>query len=344
MEALELIKVEYEPLPYVLTVDQALAEGAPLLHEEFPGNLTAEVHQEFGEVAQGFARERPDPHRYFREQAPGRRLHRAAPLGGGLRPGGQPDPVLLHPGAPLRAAHRGHAHRPVGGQGAGDQALRGRRLRAQGLGLALRHPGLAACPCGPAAGEDRHDPGAGVFALPGPPPVQARDEDRLHQGRHHQGPGARLLPGGRGLQLLRHRHGVLRRVAVGRALSFAAHEVRRLPGLHQQARLRGPAGPRRGGRPGLLRAADGPGGRGAGPGPHRAAPEEHHGNRRRELQRPGHELPGHEGVPGGGAEWLRLADQEKASCPRARASAWPPASSFPARAIPSTAPRPSTAR
>jgi 4-hydroxybenzoyl-CoA reductase subunit alpha len=55
MEALDLIKVEYEPLPHVLTVEEALAEGAPQLHEEFPGNLTAEVHQEFGNVEEAFA-------------------------------------------------------------------------------------------------------------------------------------------------------------------------------------------------------------------------------------------------------------------------------------------------
>ncbi len=55
MQALKLIKVEYEPLPFVLTIDEALAEGAPQLHDEFIGNLTAEVHQEFGEVERGFA-------------------------------------------------------------------------------------------------------------------------------------------------------------------------------------------------------------------------------------------------------------------------------------------------
>jgi 4-hydroxybenzoyl-CoA reductase subunit alpha len=55
LEALELIKVEYEPLPYVLTVDDALAKGAPVIHDAFPENVCAEVHQEFGDVAKGFA-------------------------------------------------------------------------------------------------------------------------------------------------------------------------------------------------------------------------------------------------------------------------------------------------
>ncbi len=53
--AVSLIEVEYEVLPAVLCIDDALAEGAPRLHDEYPGNLCAEVHQEFGNVADGFA-------------------------------------------------------------------------------------------------------------------------------------------------------------------------------------------------------------------------------------------------------------------------------------------------
>lgn len=51
--AVSLIKVDYEELPAVLSIEQALAEGAPLLHDEYPGNYTAQVHQEFGDVAAG---------------------------------------------------------------------------------------------------------------------------------------------------------------------------------------------------------------------------------------------------------------------------------------------------
>ncbi|NIA19734.1 MAG: molybdopterin-dependent oxidoreductase [Xanthomonadaceae bacterium] len=53
-EALNLIKVEYEELPIVLTIDDALAEDAPQLHDDYPGNISAEVHQEFGDVAAAF--------------------------------------------------------------------------------------------------------------------------------------------------------------------------------------------------------------------------------------------------------------------------------------------------
>jgi aerobic carbon-monoxide dehydrogenase large subunit len=38
-DALDLIEVEYQPLPVVTTQEAALAEGAPRLHEDAPGNL-----------------------------------------------------------------------------------------------------------------------------------------------------------------------------------------------------------------------------------------------------------------------------------------------------------------
>jgi len=54
MEAVSLIQVDYEELPAVFTVEEALAEGAPQLHEKYPGNLCGEVHQEFGDVEAAF--------------------------------------------------------------------------------------------------------------------------------------------------------------------------------------------------------------------------------------------------------------------------------------------------
>lgn len=54
LRAVELIAVEYEKLPAVFTIEDAMAEGAPRLHEKYPGNICAEVHQEFGDVAAAF--------------------------------------------------------------------------------------------------------------------------------------------------------------------------------------------------------------------------------------------------------------------------------------------------
>ena len=53
LKAVELIKVEYEILPAVFTIEDAIKEDAPQLHEKYKGNLTAEVHQEFGDVEKG---------------------------------------------------------------------------------------------------------------------------------------------------------------------------------------------------------------------------------------------------------------------------------------------------
>jgi 4-hydroxybenzoyl-CoA reductase alpha subunit len=54
LEALSLIEVDYEELPAVFTVEEAMAEGAPQLHERYPRNICAEVHQEFGDVEAAF--------------------------------------------------------------------------------------------------------------------------------------------------------------------------------------------------------------------------------------------------------------------------------------------------
>ncbi len=54
-DALDLIEVEYEPLPVVVDVEQALAPGATLLHPEWGSNIAGETHSESGDVDQVFA-------------------------------------------------------------------------------------------------------------------------------------------------------------------------------------------------------------------------------------------------------------------------------------------------
>ncbi|MGE5175213.1 MAG: molybdopterin cofactor-binding domain-containing protein [Hyphomicrobiales bacterium] len=53
--ALELIRVEYEVLPGVYGIEEAMAPGAPQLHEEYPGNVNTEIHHDFGDVERAFA-------------------------------------------------------------------------------------------------------------------------------------------------------------------------------------------------------------------------------------------------------------------------------------------------
>ncbi|MCX7891965.1 MAG: 4-hydroxybenzoyl-CoA reductase subunit alpha [Burkholderiales bacterium] len=53
--ALAAVAVDIEPLPALFTAAEARAPGAPLLHENKPGNIEREVEQDFGDVAAGFA-------------------------------------------------------------------------------------------------------------------------------------------------------------------------------------------------------------------------------------------------------------------------------------------------
>ena len=49
-DALDHIRVEYEPLPAVVDVEAALAPGAPILHEEIGSNVVADWRQRVGDV------------------------------------------------------------------------------------------------------------------------------------------------------------------------------------------------------------------------------------------------------------------------------------------------------
>ena len=54
-EALELIDVEYETLPAVVSVEDAMADGAPLLHPEFANNVASHSRIAIGDSDAGFA-------------------------------------------------------------------------------------------------------------------------------------------------------------------------------------------------------------------------------------------------------------------------------------------------
>ena len=53
--ALDAIEVEYRPLPFYTRAADARAPDAVLLHDDKPGNVEREVHNEFGDVEAGFA-------------------------------------------------------------------------------------------------------------------------------------------------------------------------------------------------------------------------------------------------------------------------------------------------
>lgn len=54
-EALSLIQVDYEELPAVFDPVEALKEGAPLLHDNAPGNVAGHFKMDFGDVDAAFA-------------------------------------------------------------------------------------------------------------------------------------------------------------------------------------------------------------------------------------------------------------------------------------------------
>jgi 4-hydroxybenzoyl-CoA reductase subunit alpha len=53
-EALELIQVDYEPLPAVFDPEEAMKPGVPLLYEECPNNIASHFVRQFGDVEQGW--------------------------------------------------------------------------------------------------------------------------------------------------------------------------------------------------------------------------------------------------------------------------------------------------
>lgn len=53
--ALKLIRLHVRELPIIETIAQARAPGAALLHDNKPGNIEREVHNEFGDTTAGFA-------------------------------------------------------------------------------------------------------------------------------------------------------------------------------------------------------------------------------------------------------------------------------------------------
>src|SRR5512136_1011301 len=55
-KALDLIEVDYEVLPAVFDPIEALKDDAPTVHDEFPSNINATRHIEWGDVDEAFAK------------------------------------------------------------------------------------------------------------------------------------------------------------------------------------------------------------------------------------------------------------------------------------------------
>ena len=181
-EALELIDVEYEVLPYVIDVEEAMADDAPVLHDDLftanvepkptkPSNIAKRSYFNKGDVEAGFKRGRGHRRRplHHRAGAPG--LYRAACL-------------LVAPTAPtarctiysssqghfmvrayVRQAAR-HRHRQYPRHAGRDR----RRVRRQDAGLSGAGGARAVEEVRP-AGEDADDAARKCSAPPARPPA-----------------------------------------------------------------------------------------------------------------------------------------------------------------------------
>ncbi|MCF8127488.1 MAG: molybdopterin-dependent oxidoreductase [Deltaproteobacteria bacterium] len=54
-EAIDLIEVEYEELPATFDPLEAIKEGAPLVHDNTPNNISLSINKQFGDVEKAFA-------------------------------------------------------------------------------------------------------------------------------------------------------------------------------------------------------------------------------------------------------------------------------------------------
>ena len=67
-EALALVKIEYEVLPSVITAEEAIHPNAPLLHEEYKGNIASYDKLTLGDIKEGFDKSDVVVEREFRTQ------------------------------------------------------------------------------------------------------------------------------------------------------------------------------------------------------------------------------------------------------------------------------------
>ena len=105
-EALDLIRVEYLPLPPALEPRDAVAKGAPVVHAEVPNNVAMEVTQTGGDVEAAFAEADHVTNQRFDAQ-------RLAPVPmetRGVIADYQPDEAMLTVWNSTQAAHRVKEH------------------------------------------------------------------------------------------------------------------------------------------------------------------------------------------------------------------------------------------
>ncbi len=118
-EALRLIEVDYEPLPALLTLKEAMADKAPLLHAKAAGNIAWQQAEDHGDPDAAFAAAahvrtdnyvtHPDPQLLCRVSCGGGRLYAPGKID---RLDADPDRAAVSekPGCRLQTARKRRAH------------------------------------------------------------------------------------------------------------------------------------------------------------------------------------------------------------------------------------------
>ena len=252
-EALKLIKVDYEVLPWAIDVEDAMKPGAPILHDHIKFEGQALQHRRHARAQEGRRRGRLQAGRRDRRaqlQDRGRAsgLYRAARLPGQRRRRQQDHDLELEPGPVHGARHDGASDRHSAERHPRHPGRDRRRLRRQDHRLS-RAAGAGAGQEVGQAGQDGDVARGSVPRLRPDLGLEEHGQDRRQEGRHDRRRARHLLSAGRRtarladprrrrlrLRALRHRerpHAGLRRrlqPLQGRGLSRAGRADRRLCG------------------------------------------------------------------------------------------------------------------
>ena len=203
-QALKLIEVDYEVLPHVTDVDEAMKPTAPVLHDTIftegvepkpskPSNVAKRSQFGHGDVEQGFGQADFIVERSFKTEQTHQGYIEPHACVANVSSDGTARPLGLHAGPfrlspALRAAAR-HGRLQAARHLVGDR----RRLRRQDPCLG-RAGGAGAVAQGRPAGQAGHDARRGVPRLGADQRHLDRRQDRRQQGRHdHRGRGDAAL-------------------------------------------------------------------------------------------------------------------------------------------------------
>ena len=248
--AIALIKLKVRELPAYYTSQEAMAEGATIIHARKAGNIERDVLFELGNVEQGFQgadlvregqlrlrRGLPEPDGDARR---GRRIRRRARAHD--RPRQHAGPLLRPPDARADPRH-GHVEDPR------DQAACRRRLRLPHRSAQCRaHHRVARAPRRRQRAHD--DQPRGDLHHPSRPAADRHPPQARHaQGRQDHRGGMRMLPARRRPFRLRRGDHPLCRLDAVRDLRPAQRQIYRQARAHQHAAVRRVPRPRHRRRP-----------------------------------------------------------------------------------------------